>query len=426
MSRVLLAVIGSWLAVCATTTLASMEDSNGWYARDTSGEVVIDLYFYWSEFCPHCHEAKPFVERLAAAHPWLRLHTYEISSNRDHVDHYVELAKRIGEQARSVPAFLFCERMEVGYDDEHGMGKYLLAELEACRRNIQADRAPSADEQQGVALKLPLIGTIDPASFSLPTFTVIIAAIDAFNPCAFFVLLFLLSLLVHARSRSRMLIVGGVFVFFSGLVYFVFMSAWLNMFMLLGEVKLLTLAAGLVAMVVAVINIKDYFWFKQGVSLTLSESAQSGLFARMRRLLSAENLPAMLAGTVVLALLANSYELLCTAGFPMVYTRILTLNDLSTPAYYLYLAAYNLIYIIPLAVIVLIFTLTLGSRKLTEYQGRVLKLISGLMMLGLGLVLVFAPGLLDNVLVALGLLIVAVVMAAAIVLLRRRRPRTSA
>jgi hypothetical protein len=231
--------------------------------------------------------------------------------------------------------------------------------------------------------------------------------VDAFNPCAFFVLLFLLSLLAHAHSRRRMLLVGGVFVLFSGLLYFLFMAAWLHFFLVLEGLRAVTLIAGLVAGVLAVINIKDFFLAGQGPSLEIPEGRKPGLFARMRGLLAADSLAAMLAGTVVLALAANTYELLCSTGFPLVYTRALTLNELSTAGYYFYLAFYNLVYVLPLLVIVVVFTFTLGSRKLGAGEGRVLKLLSGLMMLGLGVVLVAAPELLDNSLTALALLVLA-------------------
>ena len=269
--------------------------------------------------------------------------------------------------------------------------------------------------------ELPGLGVIDPATLSLPVLTLTMAGLDAFNPCAFFILLFLLSLLVHARRRRTMLLVGGVFVFFSGLVYFLFMAAWLNVFRWLGEIQAVTLAAGGVAVVMAAINIKDYFWFKRGVSLTLSDGQKAGLFARMRRLLSAERLPAVLAGTVVLAVAANSYELLCTAGFPMVYTRILTLHELPALGYYAYLGLYNTVYVLPLLAIVLVFVATLGARKLSEAEGRVLKLLSGLMMLGLGGLLLVAPERLNSVSTALVLLLGAVTLTTVIATVHRPR-----
>jgi hypothetical protein len=125
----------------------------------------------------------------------------------------------------------------------------------------------------------------------------------------------------------------------------------------------------------------------------------------MRGLIGVAHLPTLLLGTVILAIAANSYELLCTAGFPMVYTRILTLNELSNFDYYLYLLFYNLIYVVPLLLIVLIFVYTMGRFKLSERQGRLLKLLSGLMMLGLGGVLLIAPELLNNPLSGLLILI---------------------
>ena len=237
--------------------------------------------------------------------------------------------------------------------------------------------------------------------------------------CAFFVLLFLLSLMVHVRKRSHMAIVGGTFVLFSGLLYFLFMAAWLNVFLIVGHLTLVTTVAGLIAIAMGAINIKDYFWFKRGVSLSIPEHAKPGLFQRMRGLVATSNLPSILVGTITLALAANAYELLCTAGFPMVFTRILTLNELSPAAHYLYLALYNVIYILPLLAIVVVFVVTLGARKLSEDEGRILKLLSGLMMLGLGLVLLVAPDLLSQPLVALVLMAVALLVTASLVWWRR-------
>ena len=167
---------------------------------------------------------------------------------------------------------------------------------------------------------------------------------------------------------------------------------------------------------------KDFFLFKQGVSLSIPESAKPKLFERMRGLLKAPTLPALIAGTVILALSANAYELLCTAGFPMVYTRVLTLHKLSTFQYYQYLALYNIVYVVPLAVIVAVITTTLGARKLTEWQGRQLKLVSGLMMLSLGAVLIVNPALLNNALASV-VMLAGVVGASAIIIAVMKKVR---
>jgi hypothetical protein len=140
----------------------------------------------------------------------------------------------------------------------------------------------------------------------------------------------------------------------------------------------------------------------------------------MRKLLKATSLPSMLAGAIVLAIAANTYELLCTVGFPIVFTRVLTLSNLTPLQYYLYLIFYNVIYVIPMGVVVLIFAITLGSKKLTERQGQILKLISGMMMLGLGGILLINPDLFNNLLVSIGLLLIALVVSGIIILITNR------
>jgi hypothetical protein len=204
-----------------------------------------------------------------------------------------------------------------------------------------------------------------------------------------------------------MLLIGGTFIFISGLIYFLFMAAWLNLFLVMGRVELITSAAGGIAIVMGAINIKDFFWFKRGVSLTISDKSKPKLFQRMRGLIRADSLATMMVGTIALAVAANTYELLCTAGFPMVFTRILTLHELSTSEYYLYLVLYNLVYVLPLTVIVLVATFTLGVSKLTERQGRSLKLLSGMMMFSLGLILLIDPGLLNNILTSISIMALA-------------------
>lgn len=156
------------------------------------------------------------------------------------------------------------------------------------------------------------------------------------------------------------------------------MAVWLNLLLLLEGIRAVTLITGVVALALSFFNIKDFF-LKKGLSLSISDSAKQSLFTRMRSLLAADNLPAMLTGTITLSIAANIYELLCTSGLPLVYTRALTLADLSSTDYYIYLAFYNVLYTVPLLAILTTFTLTLGSCKLSDAQGRILKLLSGLM-----------------------------------------------
>jgi len=382
-----------------------------WYDKDVNDQPVIHLYFFWTENCPHCQQARPDIDELDNEYPWLKLHSLELNHHPENIETFVNMAtKMFGKSVRSVPSFMFCGNLISGYESKITTGRILKAYLLACyqfakENNPNNTTAFILDSNQLASVELPVLGRISSDDYSLPLLTVFIASMDAFNPCAFFVLLFLLSMMVHAQSRRKMALIGGIFVFFSGAIYFFFMAAWLNFFIYLGE---LTLLAGMVAVIIALINIKDYFWFKKGVSLSISDNAKPKLFDRIRYLLRLDSIVTVVFATVILAVVANSYELLCTAGFPMVYTRILTLKSLSIESYYFYLILYNLIYILPMLIIVVLFTIKLGSRKLSEHEGMVLKLLSGVMMFLLGIVLLVAPQLLNNVMTAAALLIFAI------------------
>lgn len=392
-----------------------------WGTTDGKGNAKIELYFFWSKTCPHCTLARPVIEQIGVETPWLSLHSFPIEEKANK-KLYIKMAQMMGQEASSVPGFLFCGVMRVGFD-ELTTPALLREMLDSCHQFYQSlspnQSVPAPVLEEDNLISLPGFGVVDTQELSLPLLTIVLAGLDSFNPCAFFVLLFLLSLLVHARNRKRMALIGGLFISVSGLIYFLFMAAWLNLFILIGDSHWITLSAGVLAIVIAILNIKDYFHLHKGVSLSIPESAKPGLFQRMRGLLSADSLPTMITGTIVLAVVANSYELLCTAGFPMVYTRALTLHQLSGSEYYLYLLAYNVIYVVPLLVITMIFIFTLGSRKLKEQEGRALKLMSGSMMLGLGVILVVAPLWLNNILVAVGLLVAALSVTALAILFRR-------
>ena len=379
-----------------------------WVKSGPEGQPQVQLYFFWSLTCPHCLEARPFVEAIPAARPWVTLHSLELTHHPEHARQYQEMAAQQNQEAVSVPALLFCGEMHLGWDKAETTGAEMLRRLDACHAGALAGNVAPIPSLAVEKFSLPLLGEVDPRHISLPLMTIAIAGMDAFNPCAFFVLLFLLSLLVHQKSRKRMLAIGGVFVLFSGLMYFAFMAAWLNLFQLLGNLVWVTLAAGALAVFVGIVNIKDFFAFEKGITLSIPDSRKPDIYRRARAILGADNLPAMVAATVFLAIAANFYELLCTAGFPMVYTRLLTLSGLPPAGRYFYLALYNLIYVVPLALIVLAFVRSMGARKLTEREGRLLKLLSGVMMLELGVLLLVAPEQLNNLAVAFGLLGVAV------------------
>lgn len=386
-------------------------------------KIKTKIYFFWGNGCPHCEKEKLFLKQLQEKYPEIEIIDFEVWYNKKNADTLRKIIEIAKIKSSGVPTTIVDSKLFIGFNQE--TAKLIeetvktCIESEGCVDPLSSSTKIFSEEQNRI-INIPFVGNIDPSSISLTVFTFIIAGLDSFNPCAFFVLLFLLSLLIHTKSRKRMLIIGSIFVFFSGFIYFIFMSAWLNIFIIVGHTKAITSFAAVIAIAIALINIKDFFFFKKGVSLSIPESAKPKLFEKMRLLIRSSSSWSMITGAIILSITANFYELLCTAGFPMVYTRVLTLNNLSKIQYYLYLILYNVVYIIPLAVIVIIVTITLGAKKLTEWQGRQLKLISGLMMLLLGFLLLIKPSLLNNVLIAIGLLTSAIILSLIIILVSKK------
>jgi hypothetical protein len=250
-----------------------------------------------------------------------------------------------------------------------------------------------------------IFGKIDLSALSLPVLTIILGAMDSINPCSFFILLFLLSLLLYTKSRKRMILIGGIFIFFSGLIYFLIMALMKEIIGFFGEQIIITILAGIIGIIFGILNIKDFFFFKKGPSASIPESQKPKLYKQMRKIVKITSIPSLIVATIILAFSANTVELLCSLNLPVIYTGILSLYSLSSFQYYMYLFFYNLIYIIPLLIITLIVVITLGRRKLSEFQGRMLKLFSGIMIFSLGEILLLNSNMLSNVFVAIGILI---------------------
>jgi len=242
------------------------------------------------------------------------------------------------------------------------------------------------------------------STFSLPVLTIILGGVDSFNPCAFFILIFLLNLLIYAKTRRRMLLIGGVFIFFSGFLYLIFMFI-LTTTLTAFHISILSVFIGLITLVLGVLNIKDFFYFKKGITLSIPDEKKPKLFRQMRNLVKTPQVLTAIAGTIVLAATVNFYELLCSLGLPLVFINRLTYYNLSMMEYSMYIFFYNVIYVIPLIVILLIFVTTLGHRKLSEWHGRILKFFSGVMLASFGMLFLLDYAILENVFTPIALLL---------------------
>ncbi len=339
------------------------------------------LLFFFGEGCARCAEAEPLVRRLSdegVSVEWI-----EIRHDAAGLARYREIIERLNIQGAGIPLFVVGDRFVVGY-------RGAPSETEV-RELLSRSR-----DTTRTAITLPIVGRIDPARVSFPMFTVIVGLLDGINPCAIYVLAALLGILLHVRSRGRLILFGATFVVMSGVVYFLFMTAWVRVFLFAGVSRAVTIVLGAALVVMGLVNLKELVWFKKGPSLMIPDRAKPGLFRRMRAIAGAARPGTAFLGIAALAFLVNLVELGCTLGLPAIYTRILSLRYPTAPlTRLLYLAFYNVLYVVPLALVVAVFAVTFRKISLSERAAKVLKGISGALLVAFGLLFTFAPGVLQ-------------------------------
>ena len=452
----------SYLAVCCLLLWTTFT------APLLAAPEVVDIYFFHSKTCPHCQKQKPVMEAVARFNEEIKLHDYEVSENtqiwRNFLDKHQLKSEAVPRTVVGDKQFIgYSEsqgKLEYNpvYQGYIGYKNQIIAAIETELGhpvNLATTRSPDKNQLSGSSLPwqilaLPILyllayplvikkflrnqgksgfglGLIAVILVSLfwffsvtpdvtlkefaqslpfPLFVSTIALADGFNPCAFTVLIILLSLLTHTRSRKQMAVIGSTFVATSAIMYFVFIMAMILVGSLFLEQygTIAMLGLGVVVAIAGLINLKDYFWLKQGFSLSLSAKQQlvvSKKASQISKKLTAGKqnktmLFTALGGTILLGIFVNIIELGCTAILPAVYmTSIIQYcsSNLWLCAAF-WTAIYALIYIIPLVVILANFIYSFKSSRLSESQGKILKLTAGIFMLFFGLLMIFKPELL--------------------------------
>lgn len=364
--------------------------------------VATEIEVFVREGCPHCEAAKHFLHELVPQRPDMRIVFIDVRRDPGAVERLTELSRKAGIAQPGVPSFRIGATLIVGFDTPASTGAEILAALDSANLTDEAGEAgkaracgianePACQAPREQSVEIPFLGwQVGVEQLGLPLFTVIIGLLDGFNPCSIWVLVLMISMLASLGDRRRMLAIAGTFVLVQGMAYFAFMAAWLNLFLLIGISRISEIAIAVLAIVAGTINLKDFVAFGRGISLSIPSSAKPGIYARLRAILRAEQLWPAIAGTLLLAVLVQIIELMCTSGFPALYTRILTLRQLDSASYYGYLLLYNLMYMLDDVLILAVGVVTLSQRRLQENEGRVLKLLSGVVMLGLGVYLLIA------------------------------------
>ncbi|MDD5469723.1 MAG: glutaredoxin domain-containing protein [Candidatus Peribacteraceae bacterium] len=365
------------------------------------------MVVFVSDSCPHCADLK----RYATKKSW-ELELLDITEPENQ-----GLFRRLQERApalqQGVPTIYVNGHVIQGYKTDETTGELLDFLYQTCRGNstscvpfdafLETPVHVKVETAEGICTEgcevnldqfvfdFPIFGRVDLTLLSLPALSMLLGFLDGFNPCAMWVLITLLTLLINTRDMRKVWIIGATFLFVSGAVYYFFIAAWLNAFLLVGYNVWVQKAIGLVAIGGGGFYLYEALGKDPNACNVGNMQTKQRTIARMRHVLEITFWPAMIIGVAILAVSVNMIELVCTAGLPAVFTQILAFNDISNAARYGYMGLYILLYMIDDIVIFGIAVLTLHATGLTKKYARFTLIFGGVLIYLLGLLLIFAP-----------------------------------
>lgn len=379
-------------------------------------ERTVRIYLFWQSGCPYCEAAMRELNDLAGSNSSIDLETLEVGASSETDTLYIKLITLFEEDRPAVPFVIIGDRPFLGYLDGGRSATLYRRAAEGCLESTCPDivaqvRAlsdslreggrgpPSAQPEPDRAaeqvlpetLHLPLIGEIRTADLSLPILTVVLAAVDGFNPCAMWVLVFLIGLLLGLKDEKRMWLLGGAFLGATAVMYFAVMAAWLNLVLLLGAAVWVRVAIAILALGGGAFYLREYWTNPEAVCRVTSPGRRQRIMAAFRSIVNSNRLPLAIVGIMALAVLVNFVELLCSAGIPAVYTKVLTLSELSATAYYSYIGLYILVFMLDDVAIFATAMVALRVSGLTGGYARYSHLIGGIVLLIIGAVMLLRP-----------------------------------
>lgn len=378
-----------------------------------AGAVEEDvLWFFWGEGCPACREALTWLDGLARKFPELTIHRGEVWQDPEQRDLYLSLLAEREVESSWVPGFILDASVWQGFNGE--IAREIEAELAARFPGTlrRPRRAPPPGPAKGGWGRMPLLAA-----------TVLIALANGFNPCALWVLTILLAMVLHCRSRGKTAAVGVTFLVVSGAVYGLFVAGVFAVLSLAGSLVWIRWAVAILALVMAALNIADFFRGQGDFTLAIPPAGKPGIIRRGRELSKDRPLPLVLAMTAVFAAGVTLLELPCTAGFPVVWTKLAAEAGVEGPAFWALLLLYILSFLVMEGVVVGVAVLSQRVFRLQERHGRDLKLVGGMILLTTAGALLIKPAIMEGLTGAL-LVLTAALLAAGAIGLRRLRARS--
>jgi Cytochrome c biogenesis protein len=383
----------------------------------------IDIYLFYGDGCPHCAKEEEFLDELQKKYDYIEIHRYETWYNYKNSALVERVKNAFGETRNGVPFTVIGESTFAGYNDNIGykieqkikdydykdqnVVKFVIENPdrfndkndkfeftkneEVKKENTEKNETKKEDNN----VVVPVLGKIDGKSISLPLLSVVVGTVDGFNPCAMWVLLFLISMLLGMKDRKRMWLLGITFLVTSALVYLLFMVSWLNIAMSVSEIVIVRNIIAIVALAAGIINLIKFFRKKEDDGCDIvDDKKRKKMFDKIKKFTTEKSLILSLLGIITLAISVNFVELACSAGLPLLFTQVLAMNDLSNMQYMLYIGLYILFFLLD---DLIIFFIAMKSLKLTGFSSKYSKyshIIGGVIMVLIGILLLIKPELL--------------------------------
>lgn len=450
------------LGICLLYCLFFWGIKTGNAQTPTPPKQPVYIYLFWGDGCSHCAITKPYLEGLTKKFSGVELKAYEVYYVEENHNIFYEIAAKYGIEPSAVPTFFIGNYYSVGYAKE--LNIKIEAILQQCLKNgcpdpmvdkisdspseiyftsleeimavtpvtpatstpvtnavvtesamaatiINKTPSPTPNSYEPHFLQIPFFDMVDLDAQSVTLSTALIALVDGFNPCSLWVLSMLITLTLHSGSRRKVVIIGLVFLTVTALIYALFIAGLFSVLSVVSFYTWVQVLVALIALFFGLVNIKDYFWYKEGLSFTIADEKKPGIFKRIRRVMDAsQSTWGLIGATIVLAAGVSMVEFSCTAGFPVLWTNLLSSQNIGAATFVSLLVLYMLIYQLDELVIFFTAVVTLKSNRLEEKHGRLLKLVGGMLMLTLAGVMLIDPAAMNSL--ANSLLIFSVAFAA--------------
>ena len=365
----------------------------------------VNIYIFHSESCPHCLNAMKYLTELDENRDDITLFEYEISKDTNAYNRVLfdKAMDAMEIKINTIPFIIIGNNYYVGFDESsketfdkaiNYYKKHNYRDITGVALGIVKDNGYENlkyDERE-YKITIPLIGEVDLSTFSLPIISIIMGLVDGFNPCAMWILLFLIAMLFNMKDRKKMWTLGLTFIGTSAFIYFLFMMAWLKINDYFNSIKTLQVLVGIFAISFGSINLYRFFKERKSDGCTIiKKEKRQFVFSHIRKIVENKSFVLAMIGIIILAIIVNLIELLCSLGLPVMFTEILSLNNLSSNKYFFYIGLYILFFMLDDIIVFGASMLTLQSKAISTKYNKYSHLIGGIIMLIIGILIILKP-----------------------------------